>query len=211
MKHFQIIAAACILVSTLPAFATEPALGLRSEFGALLSSDRNNFTTATGGLAVTYWLSGAEQDEISLGVSFAKLDYGSPWLSLSGSQDKLNGRQDMLLSGYRHYFRPRSEDLRFFCGLDAGLVHYSGTAKSTGPLTSGGSTESESDFTRWRPAVGASLGIEYNFTRNCSLQAFYRYLLVSELGDFSAGATSRAFHIGQDRTHALLLALNYRF
>jgi len=210
MKHYRIIAAVCILTSTLAASASEPALGLRSEFGALLSSGRNNFTTATGGLAVTYWLSDAEQDEISLGVSFAKLDYGSPWLSLYGSQDKLNGRQDVLLSGYRHYFRPRSEDLRFFCGLDAGIVQYSGTAKSTRPQN-GGSTETESDFTRWRPAVGASLGIEYNFTRNCSLQAFYRYLLVSELGDFSAGAALGSFHVGQDRTHALLLGLNYRF
>ena len=195
------------------AASAQPALGLRSSVGALLFSNQNYSSEWIEELAVTRELDSAGIQEVSLSFSNAVLDYSDPWLALNGSSvNSLRGHFQPVLAGYRYYFRPRDVRFRFFSGVDAGSVRFAGAVRSSGPSVGGSETISqETSFTRWRTAAGVSVGGEVNFATRWSVSFSYRYLYVSELGDFAAGASAKSFHGGPVNAHALLLGVSNRF
>jgi len=213
MKILRVLLTTFVFASVQYAASAQSSLGLRSEVGAFLFSNQNYGTEFSQSAAVTRELDSAGDQEASLSFVNTTLDYSDPWLALDGfPANSLKGHFQPVLAGYRYYFHPWEARVRFFSGVDIGSVRFSGTVRSRGAIVEGHETNRvESSFTRWRTSAGLSIGCEYSFTRHWGVQFSYRYLYVSELGDFAASASVNSFHVGSLNAHALFLGLSNRF
>ena len=131
---------------------------------------------------------------------------------------RLDGRWQLILLGYRYYFRPTGSTFRFFAGPSLGLAKTSGTVYAHLNIWQGDFTGT---FDKWRFCTGGQVGIEMSLAPRCTLQIGYRCLIMADLGDFDASRVNPYDNVTIDTafvgvrpmniTHFVFGALSFSF